>query len=198
MAGIPGWRARSGQAGLVAVVGALSVGAPILGPPVPVGHASAGGSWPADVTPQQVAVDRGHHHAVGAGAPGITDTASLNRLEPAGESVRACLEALAAAAPGWLAGAVDVAGWAKRYPHGWTPGGCRPPRPSGPNSPRPTVGTGLSCWRRSGVPMRPPGSGAARGGGPAGGAAAELHPHGHPRGAGGDQAAGGGYRWSPA
>jgi hypothetical protein len=74
MAGIPGWRARSGQAGLVAVVGALSVGAPILGPPVPVGHASAGGSWPADVTPQQVAVDRGHHHAVGAGAPGITDT----------------------------------------------------------------------------------------------------------------------------
>jgi len=59
-------------------VGALSVGAPILGPPVPVGHASAGGSWPADVTPQQVAVDRGHHHAVGAGAPGITDT--LNRL----------------------------------------------------------------------------------------------------------------------
>jgi len=36
-------------------VGALSVGGPILGPPVPVGHASAGGSWPADVTPQQVA-----------------------------------------------------------------------------------------------------------------------------------------------
>jgi hypothetical protein len=40
----------------------------------------------------------------------------LNRLELAGESVRACLEALAAAAPGWLARAVDVAGWAKRYP----------------------------------------------------------------------------------
>ena len=59
-------------------MGALSVGAPILGPPVPVGHASAGASWPADVTPQQVAVDRGHHHAVGAGGPGITDT--LNRL----------------------------------------------------------------------------------------------------------------------
>jgi hypothetical protein len=55
-------------------VGALGVGAPILGPPVPVGHASAGGSWPADVTPQQVAVDRGHHHAVGAGAPDITNT----------------------------------------------------------------------------------------------------------------------------
>src|SRR6266511_1492699 len=39
----------------------------------------------------------------------------LNRLELAGESVRACVEALAAAAPGWLAGVVDVAGWAQRY-----------------------------------------------------------------------------------
>jgi len=39
----------------------------------------------------------------------------LNRLELAGESVRACLEALAVAAPAWLAGAVDVAGWGKRY-----------------------------------------------------------------------------------
>ncbi len=39
----------------------------------------------------------------------------LNRLELAGESVRACVEALAVAAPGWLAGAIDVAGWNKRY-----------------------------------------------------------------------------------
>jgi len=39
----------------------------------------------------------------------------LNRLELAGESVRACLEALAAAAPGWLAGAVEVADWSRRY-----------------------------------------------------------------------------------
>ena len=31
----------------------------------------------------------------------------LNRLELAGESVRAALEALAAAAPGWLAGVID-------------------------------------------------------------------------------------------
>jgi hypothetical protein len=28
----------------------------------------------AGALPKQVAVDRGHHHAVGAGAPGITDT----------------------------------------------------------------------------------------------------------------------------
>jgi len=39
----------------------------------------------------------------------------LNRLELAGESVRACLEALAVAAPGWLAATVDVAGWGVRY-----------------------------------------------------------------------------------
>jgi transposase len=39
----------------------------------------------------------------------------LNRLELAGESVRACVEVLAVAAPGWLAGAIDVAGWNKRY-----------------------------------------------------------------------------------
>jgi transposase len=39
----------------------------------------------------------------------------LNRLELAGESVRACLEALAVAAPDWLAEAIDVADWTARY-----------------------------------------------------------------------------------
>ena len=39
---------------------------------------------------------------------------SLNRLELAGESVRAALEALAAAAPGWLAGVID-ASWQEVY-----------------------------------------------------------------------------------
>ena len=39
----------------------------------------------------------------------------LNRLELAGESVRAALEALAAAAPDWVATAVDVPGWSRRY-----------------------------------------------------------------------------------
>ena len=39
----------------------------------------------------------------------------LNRLELAGESVRACVEVLAVAAPGWLAETVDVAGWNDRY-----------------------------------------------------------------------------------
>jgi transposase len=40
---------------------------------------------------------------------------NLNRLELAGESVRACVEALAVAAPGWLAEAITVPGWSKRY-----------------------------------------------------------------------------------
>ena len=39
---------------------------------------------------------------------------SLNRLELAGETVRAALEALAAAAPGWLAGVID-ASWQEVY-----------------------------------------------------------------------------------
>ena len=38
----------------------------------------------------------------------------LNRLELAGESVRAALEALAAAVPGWLAGVIDVS-WQQVY-----------------------------------------------------------------------------------
>jgi transposase len=38
----------------------------------------------------------------------------LNRLELAGETVRAALEALAAAAPGWLAGVIDVS-WQEVY-----------------------------------------------------------------------------------
>jgi transposase len=39
----------------------------------------------------------------------------LNRLELAGESVRACLEAVAAAAPDWLVATIDAVGWGRRY-----------------------------------------------------------------------------------
>lgn len=39
----------------------------------------------------------------------------LNRLELAGESVRAALEALTAAAPDWVREALEVSGWAARY-----------------------------------------------------------------------------------
>jgi hypothetical protein len=62
MAGISGWRAQSGQAGLVAVVGACSVGQPILGPPVPDWGMPVLAGRGQPTSPQQVAVDRGHHH----------------------------------------------------------------------------------------------------------------------------------------
>jgi hypothetical protein len=39
----------------------------------------------------------------------------VNRLELAGESVRAALEALAVAAPDWLPTVIDIAGWGRRY-----------------------------------------------------------------------------------
>jgi len=39
----------------------------------------------------------------------------LNRLELAGEAVRACLEALSSAAPRWVAEVLDVPGWSRRY-----------------------------------------------------------------------------------
>ncbi|MEY9988166.1 transposase [Streptomyces sp. V4I8] len=53
----------------------------------------------------------------------ISAVRDLNRTELAGESVRAALEALAVAAPSWLAGVIDVAEFAERYGprvDGWT------------------------------------------------------------------------------
>ena len=45
----------------------------------------------------------------------VAAVAALNRLELAGESVRAALEALAAAHPDWLAERICVADWNRRY-----------------------------------------------------------------------------------
>jgi transposase len=59
---------------------------------------------------------------VGAGGKQRTDSThvisavrDLNRLELAGESVRAALEAIAAVAPDWLPTVIDIAGWGRRY-----------------------------------------------------------------------------------
>jgi len=41
--------------------------------------------------------------------------AALNRLELAGESVRAAVEALTAAHPGWVAGVLHVSEWSRKY-----------------------------------------------------------------------------------
>ena len=45
----------------------------------------------------------------------ISAVRDLNRLELAGESVRAAIQALCAAAPDWVAAVVDVPGWSARY-----------------------------------------------------------------------------------
>lgn len=45
----------------------------------------------------------------------VAAVAALNRLELAGESVRAALEAVTAAHPGWTAGVLHVSEWARRY-----------------------------------------------------------------------------------
>ena len=45
----------------------------------------------------------------------VAAVAALNRLELAGESVRAAVEAMAAAHPGWLAQRICVADWNRRY-----------------------------------------------------------------------------------
>ena len=45
----------------------------------------------------------------------VAAVAALNRLELAGESVRAAVEALAAAHPDWTAQVLDVSGWSRRY-----------------------------------------------------------------------------------
>lgn len=55
----------------------------------------------------------------------ISAVRDLNRLELAGESVRAAMEALAAAAPVWLAGQIDVTEFAG--PYGPRAGGWRIP-----------------------------------------------------------------------
>ncbi|CAO5186085.1 transposase [Frankia sp. AiPs1] len=59
---------------------------------------------------------------LGAGGGARSDSTSvvaavrdLNRMDLAGESVRAAVEVLAVAAPDWLAGAVQVAAWSRRY-----------------------------------------------------------------------------------
>ncbi len=45
----------------------------------------------------------------------ISAVRDLNRLELAGESVRAAVEALAVAAPDWLPTVIDIADWGRRY-----------------------------------------------------------------------------------
>ena len=72
---------------------------------------------------------------------------SLSRLELAGESVRAALEALAAAAPGWLASVID-ASWQQVY--GQRADDFRLPadESAARSWPCSTARTATTCWRR--------------------------------------------------
>ena len=122
----------------------------------------------------------------------VAAVAALNRLELAGESVRAAVEALAAAHPGWLAQRICVPDWTGRYGTPLT--SWRPPASQAkqdelaghrlcPGRVR-AAGSRLRCVF-PGLAAR-----AARGGRAAPGAGAELRPHHHRERAGGDQAAG--------
>lgn len=71
----------------------------------------------------------------------ISAVRDLNRLELAGELVRAAVEALSVAAPGWLPTMIDLGDWAKRYGARSIPGGCPALRPSGGLPPRSTTTT---------------------------------------------------------
>jgi hypothetical protein len=79
---------------------------------------------------------------------------SMNRLELAGESVRAALEALAAAAPGWLAGVID-ASWQQVY--GQRIDNLRLPasETARVKLAEHTAGTATTCWRRVHAPGAP-------------------------------------------
>jgi len=79
----------------------------------------------------------------------VAPVAALNRLELAGESVRAALEALAAAHPDWTAQALCVGGWARRSGTPVTAGIPRRRRGNRTSSPSPTRKTGTRCWKPS-------------------------------------------------
>ena len=130
----------------------------------------------------------------------VAAVAALNRLELAGESVRAALEALAAAHPDWVAQRICVPDFARRYGTPMT--SWRPPAPgrSAMSWRSRTPGTATRCWRRS--MTAPPGLAARDPGGRTccAGCCCRTTPGPSPGRAGGDQAAGegAGGRRSPA
>ena len=120
----------------------------------------------------------------------IAAVAALNRLELAGESVRAALDALAAAHPDWLAQRICVPDFARRYGTPLT--SWRPPASQAKRDELAIAyardGYALleaACDSPRGLAARPARSRCA-----APGAGAELHPHHHQRRERGDQAAG--------
>ena len=121
----------------------------------------------------------------------VAAVAALNRLELAGESVRAALEALAAARPDWLEQRICVPDWTRRYGTPLT--SWRPPASQAKQDELAIAYArdGYALLEAVYDPSSPAvAAGAARGGRAAAGAGAELRPHHHRERAGGDQAAG--------
>src|SRR6266511_2964013 len=85
----------------------------------------------------------------------------LNRLELVTETLRAALEALAAAAPTWLQGLLLTSGMSATGSAPGT-GGCPRPRRPGPRWPSPSARTDSGCWRPSTPPRRQGGCGRSR------------------------------------
>src|SRR6266849_139529 len=84
----------------------------------------------------------------------VAAVAALNRLELAGESVRAALEALTAARPGWVAQRICVPDFARRYGTPMT--SWRPPQSEARRQELAIAYArdGYACWRRSTTPPR--------------------------------------------
>jgi transposase len=82
----------------------------------------------------------------------------LNRLELVTETLRAALEALAAAAPAWLQGFMPHE-WYERYGSAPATGGCPRPRRPAARWPPPSAPTASRCWKRSMPPRRQRGCG---------------------------------------
>jgi transposase len=92
----------------------------------------------------------------------VAAVAALTRLQLAGESVRAALEALVAAHPAWLEQRVCVSDFARRYGTPMTSWRPRFPRRSRMSWRSPTPATATRCWRRSTTARRRPGCGSSR------------------------------------
>ena len=87
----------------------------------------------------------------------ISAVRDLNRLEVAGESVRACLEAVAVVAPDWLPTVIDVPGWSRRYGARVDTWRLPTSQVSAPSSWRPTVAMRWCCCAPSATPGPRPG-----------------------------------------
>ena len=128
----------------------------------------------------------------------IAAVRQLNQVELVGETVRACVEALAVADPDWVSARLD-AGWQRRYGarvDSWRMPGSKTKRAAlGADHARDGVALLAAVWDTADAAV----AGAATGGrGPATGPDPERGDRGRPGWAGGDSFAGGRHGRAPA